>query len=485
MYQSFLISGLCCLVAATTVFAGPSEVFAEIKREASQDELYALLFATPKGGDLHHHGGGSAPMEYAVNYYLDPAQNGGRKFYIRTRIEACPDARLRPEVMYHVLSERKWSELAPCLQSQFQLVTDLSEAEVAAWLSDLKIDQEGEGRDEFFEKIWWRMGPCFTDLSVGPDLLVENMKAMGKEGIRYIEMQVIPWWHTDAEGNPADAEGNPADAEEWYTTYKARLAQPDALATGVTVRFQVVIIRFLPEAEEHVRRAYAFIEKHRDLFVGINMAGREDNGKGQAARFTEVYREMQRIYPKIPLAIHAGESDEANSNIRDTLALGVDRIGHGLNLLKDTDTYLLMRQNNYLVEVNLISNKLLEYVPDPMQHPFPVLLRTGVPVNLNTDDRGMWDSTFTDEYYAAVSNYNLSWEELVTVGRNSLEHCFASPELKAAMLADYETEIAVFEKEYLNANWREAAAKVDVTISNYGKSNYGLSGPVNLGEPVQ
>lgn len=417
-------------------------------------------------------------MEYAVEYYLDQEMNGGRKFYIRTRIETYPDARLQPEVMYHVLSEREWSELDPRIQSQFQLVTDLSEAEVALWLSDLKIDQAGEGRDEFFEKIWWRMGPCFTDLSIGPDLLVENMKAMGKEGIRYIEMQVIPWWHTDAEGNPADA-------EEWYATYKARLAQPDALATGVTVKFQVVIIRFLPDAEEHVRQAYAFIDQHRDLFVGINMAGREDNGKGQAARFTEVYREMQRRYPKIPLAIHAGEADEANSNIRDTLTLGVDRIGHGLNLLKDQDTYLLMRQNDYLVEVNLISNKLLEYVPDPMDHPFPVLLRTGVPVSLNTDDRGMWDSTFTDEYYSAVTHYNLSWDELVTVGRNSLEYCFASPKEKAAMLAAYDQEIAAFEATYLSDNWRDLASRVDVIISNYGKSNYGLTGPVNLGERIQ
>lgn len=474
-FVAFLTSSF---VFCSQLLAGPSEVFARIKQEATTDELYALLFAVPKGGDLHHHGGGSVPMEYAVDYYLDVERNGGRKFYIRTRIEACPEARLRPEVMYHVMSEREWSALAPCLQSQFQLVTDLSEAEVAAWLSDMKIDQTGEGRDEFFEKIWWRMGPCTTDLSVNPDLLVENMKAMGKEGIRYIEVQVIPWAHTDAEGNPADP-------EVWYTTYKERLAQPDALATGVTVRFQVVIIRFLPEAEEHVRRAYAFIDKHRDLFVGINMAGREDNGKGQAARFTEVYREMQRIYPKIPLAIHAGESDEANSNIRDTLALGVDRIGHGLNLLKDQDTYLLMRQNDYMVEVNLISNKLLEYVQDPMEHPFPVFLRTGVPVSLNTDDRGMWDSTFTDEYYAAVSNYNLSWNELVEVGRNSLEHSFAAPKEKASMLAEYDKEIAEFEKEYLNENWREAASKVDVTISNYGKNNYGLSGAVSLGDPIQ
>ncbi|WP_269525733.1 adenosine deaminase family protein [Coraliomargarita parva] len=468
------LAGLC----ASVLYGEPSKVFDQIKQAASPDELYALLYAVPKGGDLHHHGGGSMPMEYALDYYLDAERNGGRQFYIRTRIEACPEHRLRPEVMYHVLGEWDWKALDPCLQKQFKLVTELTEAEQAAWLSDLKIDQEGEGRDEFFEKIWWRMGPVFNDLSVGPDLLVENMKAMGKEGLRYIEMQVIPWSHTDAEGNPVSA-------ELWYETYKKRLAQPDALATGVTMRFQVVIIRFLPEAEDHVRRAFEFIDKHRDLFVGINMAGREDEGKGQAARFTEVYREMQRLYPKIPLAIHAGEADEGNSNIRDTLALGADRIGHGLNLLKDTDTYLLMRQNQYMVEVNLVSNKLLEYVPDPMQHPFPVLLRTGIPVSLNTDDRGMWDSTFTDEYYSAVRYYNLSWEELVKVGRDSLVYSFLEPSKKAELMADYDAAVLEFESTYLTEDWRDAVQDVDVTVSNYGKENFGLTSAVNLGDPIE
>ena len=62
----------------------------------------------------------------------------------------------------------------------------------------------------------------------------------------------------------------------------------------------------------------------------------------------------------------------------------------------------------FLVEINLISNELLGYVPDLDKHPFPIYLRQGIPVCLNTDDRGMWHSNMTDEYYVAVSRYNLS-----------------------------------------------------------------------------
>jgi adenosine deaminase CECR1 len=288
-------------------------------------------------------------------------------------------------------------------------------------------------------------------------------------------MQTIPAGYSDRDGRSIP----PDDVAR---VLRARLTQPDALATGVTVRFQIVVIRFLPRAEEAVRDAFAFIDRHRDLFVGINMAGREDNGKGHATRFTHVFREMQAKYPRIPLAIHAGESDEANANIRDTLLLGADRIGHGVNILKDPATYLLLRNNRYLVEINLVSNRLLDYVTDPAQHPFPVLLRTGVPVCLNTDDRGMWDSTFTDEYFTAVKNYNLSWAETVSLARNSLVHAFLDEPTKARLLADYEKAVAAYEARFLTTEWRTTAATVAPVVSNYGKKAFALTAPVNLGD---
>jgi adenosine deaminase CECR1 len=422
-------------------------------------------------------------MEFVVDYYTNPARNRGQKYYLRTTVAPLLDASsspaaspaLTPDVLFQVVREAAWKTFPVALRAQWKPVTDLTPSEKAAWLSGLKLDLPGEGRDEFFEKTWWRLGPIFGDIELAPELLVENMKAFGREGVRYLEMQTAPTGYSDRDGRSVPA-------EDVYRIFRDRLAQPDALATGVTVRFQIVIIRFLPRAEDAVRAAFAFIDGHRDLFVGVNMAGREDNGKGQAARFTNVFREMQRKFPRIPLAIHAGESDEANTNIRDTLLLGADRIGHGVNLLRDPATYLLLRNNRYLVEVNLVSNRLLDYVPDAAQHPFPVLLRTGVPVCLNTDDRGMWDSTFTDEYFTAVKHYNLSWAETVSLARNSLIYAFLEDTTKARLVADYEKAIAAYEARYLTAEWRTTAATVSPVVSNYGKKTFGLTSPANLGE---
>jgi len=105
-----------------------------------------------------------------------------------------------------------------------------------------------------------------------------------------------------------------------------------------------------------------------------------------------------------------------------------------------------MRNGPYLIEINLISNLLLEYIDEYSQHPFPEFLRVGIPVALSTDDRGMWDSTMTDEFFVAVTEFDLSWEEVKRLSRNSLRYSFLEEERKADLLAMYERRIRQFER---------------------------------------
>ncbi|HAM17934.1 MAG TPA: adenosine deaminase, partial [Alteromonas macleodii] len=165
---------------------------------------------------------------------------------------------------------------------------------------------------------------------------------------------------------------------------------------------------------------------------------------GQPTRFLTPITRLRAQYPAIRLSFHAGESEHADTNIRDTLLLGAERIGHGINLLKDPSTYLLMRHNRYLIETNLISNLKLEYIDDLSAHPFPQLLRTGVPTALSTDDRGMWDATLTDEYYLALTQFNLSWSELVTLSQNSIKYSFLQDEKKEQLLTELNRDLTQF-----------------------------------------
>ena len=192
-------------------------------------------------------------------------------------------------------------------------------------------------------------------------------------------------------------------------------------------------------------RAYQIVSDEPE-WVGVNMVGREDDDRGHPLRFLETIRGLRQQYPNVRLSIHAGEVDEPNYHVRDTLLLGADRIGHGLNLISDPQTLVQMRHGPYLVEINLISNLLLEYVSDFSQHPFPEYLRLGVPVALATDDRGMWDSTMTDEYFVAVKSFNLSWDELRLLTQNSIQYSFLGQEPKSRLLNALDTRFLAFEK---------------------------------------
>jgi adenosine deaminase CECR1 len=177
-------------------------------------------------------------------------------------------------------------------------------------------------------------------------MLFKNMQSFADEGLLYLETQANA-------SNFLRSDGTAIPMQEVANIYRNRLAQQDAIDTGLTVRLQHVFLRFSPNAEQALTQSYQFVDKNRDLYVGINAAGREDNDKGYPLRFLSTLRKLRQTLPEVKLSFHAGEVDEPNYHVRDTLLLGVDRIGHGLNLIMDLSTMLLMRHNQDLVEINL------------------------------------------------------------------------------------------------------------------------------------
>lgn len=405
--------------------------FESFKQTATDAELYRFLYQMPKGGDLHNHLSGSGFPEWWYEGALAQKDNG-YVYYTKITINNCRQyghnafGFNRYYLMFRNITEGEYQQLDECEQSEYKPLADLTADERVAWEHSIRLDKLHEGRNEFFETHWQRLNALVANPHLMAEILVKNMQAFSQEGLLYLETQA------GGEGY-FRPDGSRFEAHEVADIYRARLQQKDAKATGLTVRFQSAILRFLPNAELALKDVYKFVHD-QDLWLAVNMVGREDNDKGYPLRFLPTLRELRRQYPGVKLAIHAGEVDEPNHHIRDTLLLGAERIGHGLNLISDPETLVQMRHGPYLVEINLISNLLLEYVSDYSQHPFPEYLRLGVPVALSTDDRGMWDSRITDEFFVAVKEFNLSWAELVSLNQNSLAYGFMDNELKQELL---------------------------------------------------
>ena len=442
---------LLLALAGGAPLAVAGDWFERFKAEATDGALHRFLYAMPKGGDLHLHLTGSAFPEWLHEIALAEAARGVA-YYVKTRIGNCAvdaaeaDAYL---MLYRVLDQRRLDTLSDCERGEYQALSDLDAKARTAWMNSVRLDAPHEGRDEFFERHWQRLGDLLRNPHVVAEILYRNMQAFADEGVAYIEPQVPVFGFLDRAGAPLAPEAVLA-------IYRQRMAEADAQATGVVVRMQLSALRFRPNAEQVVRRIYRLAAEHADV-VAVNLVGREDHDRGHPLRFLDTFRDLRRTHPGVRLSIHAGESARPDGHVRDTLLLGAERIGHGLNLIQDAGTLLGLRHGPYLVETNLISNLLLGYVDSFAAHPFPEYLRTGVPVALSTDDRGMWDSTLTDEFFVAVREYGLSWAELRALGRNSLAFSFLDDATKSRLLREYERRMDQFAERFQ----RRGAASLD------------------------
>ena len=415
--------------------------FEEIKKTATDEQLHQLLYEMPKGGDLHHHLTGSIFSEWWYELAL-ASKNKGYRYYTKVKIDNCRkhgDAFFDQYLIhYQNVVEGKWKKLPACERAEYLPLDALDDSQLRAWHDALRLDKPHEGRNEFFDRHWQRLGDLARDPNILVGILLKNFESFSEEGLIYAEPQVNV-------AGLMQADTTPIHPSEAAAIVRESLKGKKFVETGMTWRFQMAILRFVPQAEEHLRWAYQFVSEN-EPWVAVNMVGREDNDKGYPARFLPTIRSLRHRYNDVRLSIHAGEVDEPNSHIRDTLLLGADRIGHGVNLITDPDMMRLMRHGPYMVEINLISNLLLEYVDDYSQHPFPEYLRTGIPVALSTDDRGMWDSTLTDEFFVAVREFNLSWAEIKQLSENSLKYAFVPAEIRKELLERYRKNIQRFER---------------------------------------
>lgn len=455
--------------------------FDAVKAKATPEQLYTFLYAMPKGGDLHDHLSGAGRSEWWWAAAL-AQESRGYTYYTKVRINNCAPfdvneyGRAPYFMLFRNVQASRYKTLSACEKGEFKRLQDLTPAEKTGWLNSIRLNKPYEGRNEFFGAHWQRLNDITRNPYIISDILLDNMRAFGREGLLYLEMMngAMGFLKPDGSLIPSD---------DVAALYRKVLASPEAKATGVTVRFQESVLRFSPNAEQQLRAEYAFVDKHRDLYVGINFVGREDNGKGYPLRFLSTLRDLRRQYPGISLAIHAGEEDQPDHHVRDSLLLGAKRIGHGVNLIEDPQTMLLMRDNHFLVEINLISNLLLEYVPDFAHHPFPEYLRIGIPVALSTDDRGMWDSNLTDEFYVAVTNFNLSWHEIVTLGRNSIQYAFVDAVTKQKLLKEYEQRIARFEARFKRQGW-DALSGVHPVNYSFACKHFSVCFPPKVSVPT-
>ncbi|HET8948620.1 MAG TPA: adenosine deaminase [Candidatus Polarisedimenticolia bacterium] len=183
--------------------------------------------------------------------------------------------------------------------------------------------------------------------------------------------------------------------------------------------------------EPLVEHAAAFLSRG---VVGVGIGG--DESAWKAKDFAMAYREARRL--GLRTTAHAGEFSGPGSVWEAIETLQVDRIGHGVRAVEDEKLVHLLAERRVPLECCPTSNIATGIVPDWDAHPIPALVRAGVFVTVGSDDPAMFGTTLLNEWNVLHQRLGLTSEEVLRVGRNTLEAAFLKHEEKKALLSEFD-----------------------------------------------
>jgi adenosine deaminase/aminodeoxyfutalosine deaminase len=195
--------------------------------------------------------------------------------------------------------------------------------------------------------------------------------------------------------------------------WKACLACPEV---GVKWCFDAVR-QFGPEPAMRVAEIAGELRSEGVVSFGIG----GDEVRGPAAGFENVYAFARS--KGLRLTAHAGETAGPES-VWDALRIGAERIGHGIRAVEDPGLLRHLRDNNVPLEVCITSNLATGVVKRLEDHPVRKLFDAGVPITLNTDDPGIFETTLAREFAIARETFGFSERELESVAENAYRYAF-------------------------------------------------------------
>jgi adenosine deaminase len=419
--------------------------------EAVKDDpeaLQAFLKAMPKGGDLHMHLSGAVYAET----YMEWARNEGG-YCIENGTMAITTT----------CSSGSTSPVPTPSDALFQKV-------VRAWSMQDFVPGSETGEDHFFA-TFGKFG-AMSGSAHHAQCLADVMQRADSENMLYVEPMLISNWVAGDEGSKVWTGGS-VDEEDFPVLHAALLADaawpasPKAIvddiektesgarqllgcdgptpasACRVGARYMVYISRSASGPKVFAQMVAAFeaaIVEPR--LVAVNLVGPEDS----LGALKPYDRQMQMLgylhdayagKSALRISLHAGELaqsympsgyviEEINHIRKAVQVAKAERIGHGLDVLTETDGLDLMtemRNLGVMVEINLSSNvQILEI--SGANHPLATYLQQGVPVALSTDDQGVSRSSPMGEHMRAVQDQKLDYMALKKLARTSLEKSF-------------------------------------------------------------
>jgi adenosine deaminase len=219
-------------------------------------------------------------------------------------------------------------------------------------------------------------------------------------------------------------------------------------ASRTQFRFIIIADRRKKNAlEQTIKMAIAAKQDMSDFIVGLDLAGDESVNRPQdiAKFFLPAFEEC------LPLTIHAGEGEAAESIWQAAYHLHADRIGHGLSISDHPQLAERFRNRDICLELCPSSNREVVGYYDPEfpdsagceNYPLQKLWQMGLPLTLCTDNPGISRTSITDEYLAAARMTGgalTCWDALAMI-KQGFVHAFLPGKDKEKLIKQADQEI--------------------------------------------
>ncbi|MCC3763633.1 adenosine deaminase [Glycomyces sp. TRM65418] len=195
----------------------------------------------------------------------------------------------------------------------------------------------------------------------------------------------------------------------------------------ITVRTLLCGMRHADRTLEIAALAIAFRDKG---VVGFDIAGGEIGNP--AERHIEAFDLLRRA--SMPFTVHAGESMGPESIHGAVAICGADRIGHGVQLIKDIDLTgdepklsplaHYIRDRRIALEICPSSNLQTEGAESIETHPIKALYDLGFRVTVNNDNRLMSRTHTSREFELLSETFGWGWPEIKRCTENAMKASF-------------------------------------------------------------
>ncbi|CAG9762326.1 unnamed protein product [Ceutorhynchus assimilis] len=177
------------------------------------------------------------------------------------------------------------------------------------------------------------------------------------------------------------------------------------------------------EQTETLDRIIRFKNSFPDLIRGVDLSG--DPAKGDF--FRDIFEKARENGLKT--AIHCAEIQN-DAEVKNILEFKPDRLGHGTFIHTNPELWALYKQLNIPVECCLTSNVICLTANSYAEHHVQEWIKEKLPFCLATDDKGVFNTSLSEEFLHIHKASKLNELELWTISYKSIEYSFASAEEK-------------------------------------------------------